>query len=88
MNNTLEQTKTIEELTQKLAIHSHDRWKEAIHPLLIGDHLSELKRIQYTKGMGNFNHLEPYYQNTYTQDALEIITLCLEYIDVLKEASQ
>lgn len=74
---------THDDLIRQVAVVLHDMWKEFAHPLLLGGHLALFKHIQYDKGMCSFDELEPYYQNSYTTQARDIVQLCLEYIEEL-----
>ncbi len=54
-----------------------------VRPLLIGNHISDSKRLQYELGMVKFCDLEEYYRITYLRDADTILSYCIADVDTL-----
>jgi hypothetical protein len=78
---------TKEELKLYIAKYLHGYWKDNIRPLLIGGHLSEKKRHQYSMGMHKWELIEPQYQRTYLTDAENLMKVFACNLDALMEYS-
>ena len=74
-----------DKLTREVAVVLHDEWKRFARSLLLWGGLGEVKANQYDRGLCPFEELEPYYRNTYTTQARDIVQLCTEYLEELEE---
>ncbi len=74
-----------EDLEHEVEMYLHNLWKQTVRTLLIGKHLSETKRTQYSRGMCKFDLLEPQYKKTYRRDATNLINICGNHLDAFIE---
>jgi len=77
--------KSFEELQLELAKFMHEYWKEFTRPLLLGKHIDDLKREQYSRGMCTWKLLEDKYKKVYLIDANSILNMCSRNIPTLAD---